>query len=90
MHRTVRAKVVRVGNSRGIRIPRPRLEMVGLYGDAEVDVEVQDDHIVVRPAGKARSGWEEQFKTMAERGDDRLLEPEMARQTSWDEAEWEW
>jgi antitoxin MazE len=90
MQHTVRAKVVRVGNSRGFRIPRPLLEMVGLYGDAEVDVEVQHDQIVIRPAGKARRGWDEQFRTMAERDDDRRLEPEMARQTSWDDAEWEW
>ena len=37
---------------------------------------------------KPREGWAEQFRVMAERGDDKLIDPETP--TSWDESEWEW
>jgi antitoxin MazE len=45
---------------------------------------------VVKPrhVRRPREGWEEQFRAMAERGDDRLLDEPTP--TKWDETEWEW
>jgi antitoxin MazE len=83
----VRARIVRIGNSRGLRIPKQLLDQTGL-GD-EVELEVQRDQIVIRSAHRPRAGWEEQFRAMAEQGDDRLLDDEPVP-TQWDETEWTW
>jgi len=82
----MRANLVRIGNSRGIRIPKPLLQQTGLQG--EVEIEVRGEQLVIRPAAHARAGWAEAFARMAERGEDTLLDRE--RQTKWDESEWRW
>ncbi len=45
---------------------------------------------IMRPVQRPRDGWDERFKLMAERGDDRLLDAEAASLTDWDGNEWEW
>ena len=86
MRNTVKASVVRIGNSRGIRIPKVWLDKVGLTDKAEMAIEA--GRLVIRPVRCPREGWEEQFKAMAACGEDRLLEPETP--TEWDRTEWEW
>lgn len=83
---TVRARVVRIGNSRGIRIPKVWLDQLDL-GD-EVELAVRQDSLVVRPARTPRDGWSEAFRAMAARHDDALLDE--PRPTEWDEKEWRW
>ncbi|NIN72499.1 MAG: AbrB/MazE/SpoVT family DNA-binding domain-containing protein [Gemmatimonadetes bacterium] len=83
----MKSRLVRIGNSRGIRIPKPILEAAGLSG--EVELEVEDGRLVVRSAERPRQGWEASFAAMADQGDDRLLDAE-ALPTKWDEDEWEW
>ncbi|HEV8700666.1 MAG TPA: AbrB/MazE/SpoVT family DNA-binding domain-containing protein [Candidatus Polarisedimenticolia bacterium] len=70
----MKARLVRMGNSRGIRVPKPLMEQTGLEEDAEIVV------------GRSRAGWVEAFRTMAGHGDDELLDE--ARSTRWDEDEW--
>lgn len=86
MSRMVRAKLTRVGNSRGIRIPKALIDQLGL--ESEVEIVVENDHLEIHRGRKPRSGWSEQFSAMAEQGDDKLLDEETP--TEWDEAEWEW
>ena len=85
---TMRTKIIKVGNSQGIRIPKLFLEQTRL-GD-EVELEAQDDQIIIRPVTYPRQGWDEAFKAMAERGDDQLLDADLTGQTRWDQEEWEW
>lgn len=82
----MRAKIVRVGNSRGIRIPKRALEEAGLKD--EIELEVKRDRLVLRSAIRPRAGWDEAFAEMARSGDDALLLPPMS--TAWDEREWRW
>jgi antitoxin MazE len=82
------ARIVSIGNSQGVRIPKPLLESTGLSG--EVELTAADDCIVIRRAPRARPGWAAAFAEMAERGDDRLLDEEPFGGTVWDEEEWEW
>src|SRR5207237_6225922 len=82
----VRASIVRIGNSRGLRIPKALLEQCGI-GDA-VDLTVEDGRLVVRPLGTARTGWAEAAAEMAAHGDDQLLDPEIP--TTFDDTEWSW
>jgi len=84
----VRASIVRIGNSQGIRIPKVVLEQTKLEG--EVELEVRDREILIRPVSKPRQDWAQKFKAMAEKGDDKLLDSSSIDQTSWDKDEWEW
>jgi len=86
MSAVLKAQIIRIGNSRGIRIPKVYLDQLGLRD--EVELAVQSDRLVIRPARRRRQGWEEQFRAMAERGDDKLLDGPIP--TKWDETEWEW
>jgi antitoxin MazE len=83
---SIRAQIVRIGNSRGIRIPKVLIEQAGL--GTEVEIEAQKDQLVIRSASRPRSGWEEKFRSMADNEDDRLLDEPVA--TEWDDSEWKW
>ena len=84
----MRASIVRIGNSQGIRIPKVVLEQTQLEG--EVELEVKDREILIRAVSKHRQDWAQKFKAMAEKGDDKLLDSSSIDQTSWDKEEWEW
>jgi antitoxin MazE len=90
MTTVVKTRIVRIGNSQGIRIPKLLLEQVQFAENEEVELEVQSDQIVIRSTYKARHGWTAAFKQMAERQDDELLDAESPSTTEWDEEEWEW
>jgi antitoxin MazE len=85
--KVVKARIVRIGNSSGIRIPRPWLDQLGL--GEEVELAIQQHQLVIRPLRPPRYGWDEQFKSMAEHGDDRLMDDAVSL-TQWDTDEWEW
>jgi len=73
--RDVRTRLVRIGNSQGIRIPKPVLEQVGLTG--EVELTVQAGSLVLAPVRTARAGWSDAFRAMAQRGDDALVDGDL-------------
>ncbi len=83
----MKADLIRIGNSQGIRIPKPLIEHCGLKG--RVEIEVKEGTLVISPVPTVREGWEAAFSKMAEAGDDRLLVPDDAGH-GWDEVEWEW
>lgn len=68
----MRAKLVPIGNSKGIRLPRSLIEQCAL--EDEIELQVKNDHLVVRAAKKPREGWDEAFAQMHAGGDDRLLD----------------
>jgi antitoxin MazE len=82
----MKARVIKIGNSKGIRLPKKILEQVGL--GEEVVLEASRGTIVIRPASKPRATWGACFQEMAKHGDDRLLDTEISG-SSWDK-EWEW
>ena len=84
----MKTRIVPIGNSQGIRIPKVLLEQVGLEG--EVELSVDGDSLIIRPAASRRAGWAKAFREMAQRGDDALLDPDSTALTRWDEDEWEW
>lgn len=84
---TVRTRIIRIGNSQGIRIPKPLLEQSGITGD--VELEIEDNKIVIQAVTRPRRGWETAFVSMAEQGDDQLLDPDVA-ESAWDAEEWQW
>jgi antitoxin MazE len=88
MSTVIKSRIVKIGNSQGIRIPKLLLEQSNL--GEEVELVLQEDQIVVRPIHHVRHGWEEAFKAMSEQGDDELLDGDALASTVWDEEEWEW
>lgn len=83
----MRARIVRIGNSLGVRIPKPLIEQAGL-GD-EVTIEAEENCVVIRAARAPRPGWGEAFARMAGSGDDRLLDGGPPA-TSFDRSEGRW
>ena len=84
----MKARIVAIGNSKGVRIPKLLLEQTGLAG--EVEIEAEGDSLVIRPIKKPRAGWEKAFREMVERGDDKPLLPDDVSLSSFDDEEWEW
>ena len=84
----MKTSLVRIGNSRGIRIPKALLEQCHLQD--EVELEVQDNHLVIRSPTKPRSGWADAFRRMHEQGDDELVDETPLPSTKWERTEWEW
>ena len=84
----MRARVIKIGNSQGLRLPKPILEQTGIKED--VEIEVEGNRIIIQPAGHAREGWEEAFRMMGEKGDDAPVIEDDEISHSWDEEEWEW
>lgn len=82
----MKTRLVQIGNSRGIRLPKPLIEETGL-GD-EVELSVQQGSIVISPIKSLRAGWAEAAQTLRQRGEDQLLDP--PEPTHFDEEEWEW
>lgn len=68
----MKTRIVRIGNSQGIRIPKPLLEQTGLNG--EVNIRAEGRSLVVRSNRKPRAGWAAAFQEMARRGGDALLD----------------
>ena len=84
----MKTKIIRIGNSQGIRIPKVLLDQSRLEKD--VELEVSDKQIVIRAAGRPRQGWAERFKLMAQNKDDILVVGKPQIQTRWEKDAWEW
>jgi antitoxin MazE len=84
----MKANIIRIGNSQGIRIPKIILEQTRL--GKEVELEVEDQKIVIHPINQPRQGWDKKFKLMAESEDDRMIDEMMPIETQFDRSEWEW
>jgi antitoxin MazE len=82
----MKAKLVQIGNSRGIRLPKPMIEEAKL--NDEVDIHVREGTIVITSSPIPRSGWAEAAKQLHDRKDDGLLDSGTA--TIFDETEWKW
>ena len=80
-----KARIVRVGNSRGVRIPKALLEEAGLTEDVELDARA--GAITIRPARSVRAGWAEAAARLA-REESGPLDP--AGPSNFDETEWSW
>ena len=82
-------KVVKIGNSRRIRIPKSVIQDSGLT--EEVELEIGDGQIIIKSLSANRANWDSAFKKMAKNKDDVLMEPQsLFKDTSWDKKEWDW
>ncbi len=82
----MKARIIKIGNSRGIRLPKVLLEESRLAEDVELQAE--PGRIVVQKAGRPRAGWAAAAQRMRQRGEDTLLDPPVP--TQFEEREWKW
>jgi antitoxin MazE len=81
-----RTRIIQIGNSRGIRVPKVLLEHAQLPD--EVELQAEHGRLIVRAARRARSGWAAAARVMRARGDDQLLDAPTS--SKFDRREWEW
>jgi antitoxin MazE len=79
----MRSKLIRIGNSRGVRLAKPLLEQAGL--EDEVEIRVEPRALVITAAISPRAGW---AKAAARHAPSSLLDAPSA--TRFDEEEWTW
>lgn len=82
----MKARIIRVGNSRGVRLPKPLLEEAGLPD--EVEIRAEPGRIIIQSAVRPRAGWAAAARQMAERGEDALIDAPTP--TEFDAEEWTW
>jgi antitoxin MazE len=83
---TAKTRIVRIGNSRGIRIPKTLLEEAELPD--EVELHAEPGRLVVEGVRHARKGWAAAAQRMRSRSEGRLLDEPTT--TNFDREEWEW
>ena len=83
---TTRARIVKIGNSRGIRVPKVLLDQAQLPD--EVELHAEPGRLVVQATRRVRAGWAEAARAMRDRGHDAQVDEPTA--TRFDREEWEW
>jgi len=85
----MRTKLVKIGNSKGLRLPKPILEASGI--EDEVDLQVEEGRIVLMPAKRhPREGWAEDARRMVENGEDVDPFGGASGLNAWDNEGWTW
>ncbi len=83
----MRAEIIRIGNSKGLRIPKLILDQCGFR--KSVNLDIVDHSLVVTSCSDLRAGWSEAFQQMACNQDDSFLDDDSASLSS-DDEEWQW
>ncbi len=81
----MKASIIKIGNSHGVRIPKPVLDQCG-FG-REVEMEIHNQELIIKSPKHPRKNWAKSFQKMADVGDDKLLN---SVETEWENEEWEW
>ena len=85
---TFSTRLVKVGNSRGVILPKKALEQSGI-DDSELLVNVSSEAIIITSARKhVRKGWAKAFKRMHAAGDDKSVFRDIFDDESF--KDWKW
>ena len=57
--------------------------------EGEIEIEVNDGVISLKPVASAREGWEAAFEVLAHGSDEGMLLPAHGL-SRWEDSEWEW
>lgn len=83
----MKVELIRIGNSKGIRIPASVIRECELEG--ELELRVENGVIVLSPVRRVRTGWAGAFERMSPTGDDALLVPDVFEDEA-QHADWTW
>jgi antitoxin MazE len=86
----MQAKLVKIGNSRGVRLPKAVIAQAGLTD--QIDIAVRRNEVILRSASaKPRQGWDQAFRSaIASRGQDERDGPWQSTPNAFDLEEWTW
>ncbi|MCB1023221.1 MAG: AbrB/MazE/SpoVT family DNA-binding domain-containing protein [Acidobacteria bacterium] len=84
----MKTQIVKIGNSKGLRIPKALLEECSLSGD--VELEIRSEGLLIKPAKTPRLNWENAFKTMSDNDEDELLVENNEAATTFEKEKWRW
>lgn len=82
----MKSRLVRIGNSRGVRLPKALIEEAGLGEDLEIRAEGRS--LVITSRTRPRDGWAVDAQRLAGDGSEGLLDP--PTETGFDREEWKW
>jgi antitoxin MazE len=83
----MRVELVRIGNSRGIRIPKPILKQCGF--EDTVELRIENDRLVIAKDRRPREGWAEAFRAAGPSAHDELLLDTLPM-NQFDREDWQW
>jgi antitoxin MazE len=81
-----KTRIVKIGNSRGIRVPKVILDQAQLPD--EVELHAEPGRLVIQGTRRPRIGWAKAARAMRSQAHDGLIEAPTA--TRFDREEWEW
>ena len=67
--------IIRIRNSKGIILPKAILDEYNLKDKIELILE--KDRIILKPVRAPRQGWEEAFRDMHDKGEEKLFIPDV-------------
>jgi antitoxin MazE len=82
----MKAHIIQIGNSQGIRIPKALLQETKISG--EVELEVRPEGILIKNINKPRSDWDAKFSAAAEFDDELGYDQRIS--TDFEKKEWQW
>ncbi len=77
------ATIIKIGNSKGLRLSKAILERYSIKDKVELILE--KGQIVIKPLVKPRKGWDKAFKQMHQNGEDQLLMDDVFEDESFEE-----
>jgi antitoxin MazE len=80
----MKSSLIKIGNSKGIRINSGILKECGL--DNEIEIKVVDKKLIIEAVKEPRANWNKSFKKMHKSNDDILL---IENSNAFDK-DWEW
>ena len=78
------AKIIAIGNSKGLRLPKEVLKRCNLADGQAVSIGVQGSDIVIRPKASPRGGWDAAFAKAGARRVRENLWGDLPVDESWD------
>jgi antitoxin MazE len=75
--------IIKIGNSKGFRLPKTILEKYNISDKIELILE--KGQIILRPISEPRKGWDNAFKRMNKKGDDKLFFDDVFEDENFDE-----
>ncbi len=83
----MKAQIIQIGNSHGIRIPKTLLQMCHL--GRQVELEAREYELIIRSTTTPRQGWKEVFKKLTQYKEGELSN-DFSFSNKWDRKEWKW
>ncbi|MHA1610926.1 MAG: AbrB/MazE/SpoVT family DNA-binding domain-containing protein [Promethearchaeota archaeon] len=85
----IKTKIIQIGNSKGIRIPKHVLERLNFHNQIELIIDVDKQQIHIKSMKSVRQDWEKAFEKMHQLEKDELL-IEDGLDIDSDSESWEW